>query len=137
MAKNIYYDYILGGLQTVLSTGLNMPVYLDGDVSGGSDFIELIPAGMSLVSYETKGSTFRYPVDICYHSATKLDYKTLTQRAHNILETLNNEVNYVTGGVYYWHDGQVETVSFPEIIDENGPCTIVLSWFGTHNEVTG
>ena len=133
MATNIIYDRILKGLKTIIG---NRAIIADSDSPKSSEYTLLSMASSPELIENTGPSIsmlYSVNIDIMTNKARKSRY--LSQAVSDVLDSLNANPAYTTGGVYYWHDGQVLTSEYGSI-EEEGYAHRIL-WTATHTEVKG
>ena len=127
MATNIYYEYVLKGLQTKLTSGTTYTININQHAGAGVSVL-LKPGitGQHLVGYDTSGAAYRYPVLIEIVTQQQ-GPKELTQVTANVLHALDQYPNYTD----YYNDLDVVNVDY----DPDGDATIEIELEVTHNEV--
>ena len=129
MATNIIYDRIFKGLKLVL--GRRCLIGNDNAPKSADYIVISLESTPELL--ENTGASFSmlYSVNIDYvtNRAKKAEY--ITQEMSNIIRKLNDNPAKTTGGVYYWHDGQV----LPGEPEEGEGFTRRILWTATHTEL--
>lgn len=137
MATNIMHDIIFNGLKKILGRR----VVIDGEPEPKSAEFIRISMESSPELLENTGASYAmlYSVNIDLVTNRARRAKYITQTLSNILEALNQEPAYTSGGVYYWHDGKILTSEYGEAFDENDQKIYDgrILWTCTHTEVKG
>jgi len=135
MAVNIIYDRIFKGLKAVLG---KRTVVQGDQLPRVAEYIELSMASMPEhieVTGPSRAMLYTVNVDLITNKANKPKY--MTQAISDIIDNLNDNPAYTTGGVYYWHNGQVIPGEYEGALDDNDKQLYAarILWTATHTEI--
>jgi hypothetical protein len=117
--ENIAYERVIESLQNIIRNEFKVPVIDEhrGNQSFVIDFQE-----DTLIEYFASGQTRSYDLDIIYTLMRGGGFKSvktqLTTMAEHTKRLIFNNSHYQPSGVYKYHDGRIESVTYEQDEDD-------------------
>tara|TARA_R110000822_G_scaffold308696_1_gene436988 strand:+ start:124 stop:639 length:516 start_codon:yes stop_codon:yes gene_type:complete len=112
---NVVYENVIESLQDLIRKEFNIPVI---DEHRGNHSFVIDPQQDTFVQYLSSGQTRNYDIDIIYTLMRGGGYKNvktqLTSTAEHLKRLIHNNTSYSPSGVYKYHDGRIETVTYEQ-----------------------
>jgi hypothetical protein len=112
---NVVYENVIESLQDLIRKEFNIPVI---DEHRGNHSFVIDPQQDTFVQYLSSGQTRNYDIDIIYTLMRGGGYKNvktqLTSTAEHLNRLIHNNTSYSPSGVYKYHDGRIETVTYEQ-----------------------
>lgn len=112
---NVVYENVIESLQDLIRKEFNIPVI---DEHRGNHSFVIDPQQDTFVQYLSSGQTRNYDVDIIYTLMRGGGYKNvktqLTSTAEHLKRLIHNNTSYSPSGIYKYHDGRIETVTYEQ-----------------------
>ena len=112
---NVVYENVIESLQDLIRKEFNIPVI---DEHRGNHSFVIDPQEDTFVEFISSGQTRNYDVDIIYTLMRGGGYKNvktqLTSTAEHLKRLIHNNTSYSPSGVYKYHDGRIETVTYEQ-----------------------
>ena len=112
---NVVYEIVIESLQDLIRKEFQIPVI---DEHRGNQSFVIDPQQDTFVQYLSSGQTRNYDVDIIYTLMRGGGYKNvktqLTSTAELLKRLIHNNTSYSPSGVYKYHDGRIETVTYEQ-----------------------
>jgi len=112
---NVVYENVIESLQDLIRKEFNIPVI---DEHRGNHSFVIDPQQDTFVQYLSSGQTRNYDIDIIYTLMRGGGYKNvktqLTSTAEHLKRLIHNNTSYSPSGIYKYHDGRIETVTYEQ-----------------------
>ena len=112
---NVVYENVIESLQDLIRKEFQIPVI---DEHRGNQSFVIDPQQDTFVQYLSSGQTRNYDVDIIYTLMRGGGYKNvktqLTSTAEHLKRLIHNNTSYSPSGVYKYHHGKIETVTYEQ-----------------------
>ena len=112
---NVVYENVIESLQDLIRKEFQIPVI---DEHRGNQSLVIDPQQDTFVQYLSSGQTRNYDVDIIYTLMRGGGYKNvktqLTSTAEHLKRLIHNNTSYSPSGIYKYHDGRIETVTYEQ-----------------------
>ncbi len=112
---NVVYENVIESLQNIIRNEFKIPVI---DEHRGNQSFVIDPQGDTLIEYFASGQSRSYDLDIVYTIIRGGGFKSvktqLTSTAEHLKRLIHNNTSYTPGGVYKYHDGRVESVTYEQ-----------------------
>jgi hypothetical protein len=134
--ENIAYERVIESLQNIIRNEFKVPVIDEhrGNQSFVIDFQE-----DTLIEYFASGQSRSYDLDIVYTLMRGGGFKSvktqLTNTAEHLKRLIHNNTSYSPSGVYKYHDGRIESVTYEQDEDDLDLWRANLSFNCTVTEI--
>ena len=112
---NVVYENVIESLQDLIRKEFQIPVI---DEHRGNQSFVIDPQQDTFVQYLSSGQTRNYDVDIIYTLMRGGGYKNvktqLRSTAEHLKRLIHNNTSYSPSGIYKYHDGRIETVTYEQ-----------------------
>ena len=133
---NVVYENVIESLQDIINTEFQIPVI---DEHRGNQSFVIDPQEDTLIEMISSGQSRNYEVDIVYtliKGGGFITVKTqLTSTAEHLKRLIHNNTSYSPSGVYKYHDGRIETVTYEQDEDDLDLWRANLSFNCTVTEI--
>tara|TARA_R100001443_G_scaffold25271_2_gene38052 strand:+ start:7241 stop:7753 length:513 start_codon:yes stop_codon:yes gene_type:complete len=112
---NVVYENVIESLQDLIRKEFQIPVI---DEHKGNQSFVIDPQQDTFIEFISSGQTRSYDVNIIYTLMRGGGYKNvktqLTSTAEHLKRLIHNNTSYSPSGVYKYHDGRIETVTYEQ-----------------------
>ena len=112
---NVVYENVIESLQDLIRKEFQIPVI---DEHKGNQSFVIDPQQDTFIEFISSGQTRNYDVNIIYTLMRGGGYKNvktqLTSTAEHLKRLIHNNTSYSPSGVYKYHDGRIETVTYEQ-----------------------
>ena len=112
---NVVYENVIESLQDLIRKEFQIPVI---DEHRGNQSFVIDPQQDTFIEFISSGQTRNYDVNIIYTLMRGGGYKNvktqLTSTAEHLKRLIHNNTSYSPSGVYKYHDGRIETVTYEQ-----------------------
>ena len=133
---NVVYENVIESLQDIINTEFQIPVI---DEHRGNQSFVIDPQEDTLIEMISSGQSRNYEVDIVYTLIKGGGFRTvktqLTSTAEHLKRLIHNNTSYSPSGVYKYHDGRIETVTYEQDEDDLDLWRANLSFNCTVTEI--
>jgi len=133
---NVVYENVIESLQDIINTEFQVPVI---DEHRGNQSFVIDPQEDTLIEMISSGQSRNYEVDIVYTLIKGGGFRTvktqLTSTAEHLKRLIHNNTSYSPSGVYKYHDGRIETVTYEQDEDDLDLWRANLSFNCTVTEI--
>ena len=133
---NVVYENVIESLQDIINTEFQIPVI---DEHRGNQSFVIDPQEDTLIEMISSGQSRNYEVDIVYTLMKAGGFRTvktqLTSTAEHLKRLIHNNTSYSPSGVYKYHDGRIETVTYEQDEDDLDLWRANLSFNCTVTEI--
>ena len=112
---NVVYENVIESLQDLIRKEFQIPVI---DEHKGNQSFVIDPQQDTFIEFISSGQTRNYDVNIIYTLMRGGGYKNvktqLTSTAEHLKRLIHNNTSYSPSGIYKYHDGRIETVTYEQ-----------------------
>ena len=116
---NVVYENVIESLQDIINTEFKIPIF---DEHRGNQSFVIDPQEDTLIEYFASGESRSYDMDIVYTLMRGGGFKSvktqLTSTAEHLKRLIHNNTSYSPSGVYKYHDGRIESVTYEQDEDD-------------------
>jgi len=133
---NVVYENVIESLQDIINTEFKIPIF---DEHRGNQSFVIDPQEDTLIEYFASGESRSYDMDIIYTLMRGGGFKSvktqLTSTAEHLKRLIHNNTSYSPSGVYKYHDGRIESVTYEQDEDDLDLWRANLSFNCTVTEI--